>query len=250
MQSLKGRTALITGAGQGNGAAIALGLAAAGARIVVTDKDADAATSTAQRLRDGGASARAADLDVTDPAAARQLATLLAADGWHVDLLVNNAGICPRVPVDSDDFDRAWAMTMNINLNGMMYVTRAVLPHLRAGRGTVVNIASVAAFVAVRSTLAYSASKAGVRGLTLAMAQEFAGDGIRVNAIAPGQVMTPMLAPSMANPERRKEIEARILLGRVADPSELVGPVLFLSSAMSSFVTGVTLPVDGGYLVT
>lgn len=250
MQPLEGRTALVTGAGQGNGAAIAQGLTEAGARVVVTDMDLGAANATAQRLRDSGATAVAAGLDVTDRGAAQQLAAQLKADGWQIDLLVNNAGICPRVPVDSDDFDRAWDMTMNINLNGLMHVTRAFLPQLRAGKGTVVNIASIAAFVAVRSTLAYSASKAGVRGLTLAMAQEFAVDGIRVNAVAPGQVMTPMLAPSMANPERRKEIEARILLGRVAEPSELVGPVVFLSSAMSSFVTGVTLPVDGGYLAT
>lgn len=250
MQPLDGRTALVTGAGQGNGAAIAHGLAEAGARVVVTDMDIGSANATAQRLRDGGATAVAAGLDVTDRCAAQQLAAQLKADGWQIDLLVNNAGICPRVPVDSDDFDRAWDMTMNINLNGLMHVTRAFLPQLRAAKGTVVNIASIAAFVAVRSTLAYSASKAGVRGLTLAMAQEFAADGIRVNAVAPGQVMTPMLAPSMANPERRKEIEARILLGRVAEPSELVGPVVFLSSAMSSFVTGVTLPVDGGYLAT
>lgn len=206
------------------------------------------AEATADLIRKSGGQARTAELDVTDGGAANALASTLAAEGLAVDLLINNAGICPRVPVDSPDFEQAWETTIDVNLNGIMHVTRAFLPQIRATKGVIVNIASIASFVAVPSTLAYSASKAGVRGLTQALAQELAADGIRVNAIAPGQVMTPMLARSLANPDRRREIEARVLLRRVARPEELVGPVLFLGSEMSSFVTGVTLPVDGGYL--
>ncbi len=248
MRMLEGRTALVTGAGRGNGAAIARGLADAGARVVLADLDLAATEAVAAEV---GARARGAQLDVTDAAQAEALAATLAADGWGIDLLVNNAGICPRVPVEAESFEQAWDLTLSVNLTGMMRVTRAFLPQLKALPGaTVVNVSSIAAFVNAPSSLAYPASKAGVRGLTYAMAGEFAAWGIRVNAIAPGQFDTPMLAPSLADPERRRAIQARILLGRVGDPDELAGPVIFLSSVMSSFVTGVTLAVDGGFLTT
>ncbi|KQV41308.1 SDR family oxidoreductase [Rhizobium sp. Root1204] len=248
VQTLEGQTAFVTGAAQGNGAAIAKALARAGARVVISDITADRAKAQADLLLAEGYEALSVALDVrqrTDCIAVYKDVVKTCGD---ISILVNNAGICPRVPIDSDEFPRAWEDTVDINLGGIVNVTRAFLPSLRATRGTVVNIASIAAFVAVRSTLAYTASKAGVRGLTQAMAQEFAADGIRVNAIAPGQILTPMLAPSLADPIRKKEIEARILMGRIGESEELGGPVVFLCSAMSSFVNGITLPVDGGYL--
>lgn len=244
---LDNRTALVTGAGQGNGAAIALGLSAEGARVICTDINEQAAEDTARQIVAKGGKARAAALDVTNATAATALAQNLDADEWPVDLLVNNAGICPRRDIDSPDFPDIWDMTMDINLNGLMTVCRSFLSHLERGRGTIVNIASIAAYVSVPSTLAYMASKSGVRGLTQALAVELAPRGIRVNAIAPGQIATPMLLPSLQNETRRKQIESRIVLDRVGQPEELVGPVVFLSSDMSSFVTGITLPVDGGF---
>ncbi|PHP66771.1 3-oxoacyl-ACP reductase [Zhengella mangrovi] len=247
MSSLSNRTALVTGAGQGNGAAIARGLAAEGARVIATDINSDAARATADAIVASGGEAKSALLDVTSDVEAARLADDLDASGWAVDLLVNNAGICPRQPLESEGFQRAWELTMNINLNGVMNVSRAFLPHLKKKGGTIVNIASIAAFVSVPSTLAYMASKSGVKGLTQALAVELAPHGIRVNAIAPGQIATPMLQPSLDNEVRRRQIEAGIVLGRVGRPEELVGPAVFLSSEMSSFVTGVTLPVDGGF---
>lgn len=252
MTQLNGRTALVTGAAQGNGAAIARGLATQGARVVLADINLAAAEMLAGQITEKGGTVRTAELDITDVHRATSLAQELAEDGWFIDLLVNNAGVCPREAVDSPDFHRAWALTIDVNLNGMMNVTHAFLAHLEAaeGRGTIVNVASIAAFVNTPSILAYSASKTGVRGLTRAMAGEFAPRRIRVNAIAPGQINTEMLAPSLADPERHAQITSRILLSRVGEPEELVGPIMFLSTDQSSFVTGVTLPVDGGFLTS
>ncbi len=246
--SLRGAIALVTGAGQGNGAAIAAALSEAGAQVVVSDINIEQAQAQAALLSKTGRDAHALQLDVADRKSCAQAFDRAQRIVGDVSILVNNAGICPRVPIDDDRFSDAWDNTVNVNLSGIANVTRAFLPSLRKTRGCVVNVASIAAFVAVRSTLAYTASKAGVRGLTQAMAQEFAPDGIRVNAIAPGQIDTPMLAPSLADPVRRREIEMRILAGRVGRPEELGGPVVFLASAMASFVNGITIPVDGGYL--
>lgn len=250
MTRLQDRTAFVTGAGQGNGAAIAMGLSDAGARVVVSDINAASAMATAQAITAAGGRAISAQLDVTRADAAATLAADMQARGWSVDLLVNNAGICPRTDIDSPEFASTWDVTMDINLNGVMNVSRAFLAQLRDKRGTIVNIASIAAFVSVPSTLAYMASKSGVKGLTQALAIELAADGIRVNAVAPGQMATPMLQPSLDDPQRRQEIEAGIALGRIGQPEELIGPVVFLSSDMASFVTGVTMPVDGGFIAT
>lgn len=248
MNQLEGRTALVTGGGRGNGAAIAKGLAAQGARVAVVDLDAATADATGAEIIAAGGDAFAAALDVTRPDDARQLATAMLDKGWNVDLLVNNAGVCPRAPVDSTEFQAAWDLTMNVNLNGVMNMCHAFLPHLKANGGTIVNIASIAAYVSVPSTLAYMASKSGVKGLTQALAVELAPFGIRVNAVAPGQIATPMLQPSLDNPARKKELEAGIALGRIGQPEDLVGPVVFLSSGMSEFVTGITIPVEGGFI--
>lgn len=247
MGKLQNRTALVTGAGQGNGAAIAKGLAQEGARVVVTDVDVATAQATAKSINASHGTAIAEALNVTDHDAGMALAADLANRGWMIDLLVNNAGICPRKDVDDYDFASVWDVTMDVNLNGVMNVSRAFLTHLRETGGVIVNVASIAAYVSVPSTLAYMASKSGVKGLTQALAVELAPMGIRVNAIAPGQIATPMLQPSLDNPERRAQIEAGIVLNRVGQPAELVGPVVFLASDMSSFVTGITMPVDGGF---
>ena len=235
------RTALVTGAGQGNGAAIARGLAEAGATVVVTDRDAYAAERTAAEI---GPQARWFRLDVTDAAECHSV----AAQAGEVSILVNNAGICPRTPIDSPDLMDAWRAAIDVNLTGALNMSLAFLPALRATKGTIINIASIASFVSTNTSVSYPVSKAGLRALTQTMAQDLAKDGVRVNAIAPGTFATAMTEATRLNPERSERFLARIPLGRYGEPEELVGPVVFLASSMSSYVTGTTLVVDGGYL--
>ena len=245
---LAGHLALVTGAGQGNGAAISLGLARHGAAVVATDLDGDAATHTAERIRAAGGTAYAHALDVADLPACRALAAHLAEEAGDVSVLVNNAGICPRHSIDDPALDDAWEAAMAVNLRGTLNVTRALLPALRRRRGSVVNMASIAAFVSTATSVSYPVSKAGVRALTQSLAQELAPDGVRVNAVAPGTFATRMTEATRSNPERSARFLARIPMGRYGEPEELVGPVAFLASGMASYVTGTVLVVDGGYL--
>ena len=183
-----------------------------------------------------------------DAAASRALAKTLAAEGEHVSIVVNNAGICPRHSIDSPDLESSWNAALDVNLTGALNVTRAFLPALRATKGTVVNITSIASFVSTATSVSYPVSKAGLRALTQSLAHELAPEGIRVNAIAPGTFATAMTEATRHNPERSERFLARIPMGRYGEPDELVGPVVFLASSMSSYVTGTTLVVDGGYL--
>ena len=245
---LKGRLALVTGAGQGNGRAIALGLARAGARVVVTDLDGDTAAQTAELVREAGGAAWAFVLDVTAAGECMGLAGHVGAAIGTVDLLVNNAGIIIREGTASERAAENWRRTIDVNLNGTFNVTHAFLPALKASRGTIVNIASIAAWAGQGGSLGYSPSKGGIKMFTQSLAAELAPAGVRVNALAPGVIETPMTAPTRADPARLQGFMSRIPMGRVGQPEELVGPVVFLSSELSSYVTGVTLPVDGGFL--
>lgn len=245
---LEGQTALVTGAAQGNGAAIAVGLAKHGASLVCSDLDTAAAERTAEVIRTHGGMATAHALDVTDKDAAERLAAELSSNGRAVSIVVNNAGICPRHPIDSPDLYRSWNAAIDVNLTGALHVVMAFLPALRATKGAVVNIASIASFVSTATSVSYPVSKAGLRALTQSLAHELALDGIRVNAIAPGPFATAMTEATRFNVGRSERFLARIPMGRYGEPEELVGPVVFLASAMSSYVTGTTLVVDGGYL--
>lgn len=245
---LDGRIALVTGAGQGNGAAIAVGLAAEGAGVIATDIAPQSAQATAARITDAGGKAWAFALDVTDSAACATLAAEIASLIGDVSIVVNNAGICPRHSIDSPDLARQWDAAMDVNLRGTLNVSVAFLASLRKTRGTIINIASIASFVSTATSVSYPVSKAGVRALTQSLAHELAKDGVRVNAIAPGTFATAMTEATRSNPERSERFLARIPMGRYGEPEELVGPVVFLASNMSSYVTGTTLVVDGGYL--
>ena len=245
---LDGRLALITGAGQGNGRALALGLAAAGARVVVTDVNPATVAETARLVREQGGTAVAETLDVTSSEACKGLAARLAREVGSVDLLVNNAGVIIREGSDSPRAEANWRLTMDVNVNGTFNVTHAFLPALKATKGTIVNIASIAAYAGQGGSLGYSPSKGAIKMLTQSFAAELAKDGVRVNALAPGVIETPMTAATRDNPERLERFVSRIPMGRVGQPEELVGPVVFLSSGLSTYVTGVTLAVDGGFL--
>jgi NAD(P)-dependent dehydrogenase (short-subunit alcohol dehydrogenase family) len=245
---LRDALVLVTGAGQGNGRAIALGVAAAGARVIVTDVRQDTAQSAADEIQARGGKASAYQLDVTDAAACTTLAKQVAGEVGPVNVLVNNAGIIIRETIDSPRAPENWRRVMDVNVNGIFNVVHAWLPALRQTRGNIINVASIASFVGVGSTLGYSPSKGAVKLFTQALARDLASDGIRVNAIAPGVIATPMTASTREDPNRLAGFMTRTPLGRVGEPDELIGPVIFLASSMASYVNGAILPVDGGFL--
>lgn len=246
--TLTGRLALVTGAGRGNGAAIAEGLARAGAAVVATDIDLAAAEATRDAIAACGGAAWSLALDITDDAACRNVAARVAGECGTVSILVNNAGILLRGRLTDPDAAERWTRTLDVNVQGPFNVTMALLPALRASRGAVINVASIQSFVAPPGSAAYSVSKGALAQFTRALAAELAGDGVRVNAIAPGIIDTAMSAPTRADPDRLAGFLAHVPLRRVGQPSELAGPVVFLASDAASYVTGAILPVDGGYL--
>lgn len=245
---LQGRLAFVTGAGQGNGREIAVGLHRAGARVIVTDVNAETVAATARQIADEGGTAWPFELDVTQAQACHALAVRIAKEIGQVDLLVNNAGIIIREGSSSPDAAANWHRTMDVNVNGTFNVTQALLPSIRTRRGTIVNMASIAAYSGQGFSLGYSPSKGAIKMYTQSLAAELARDGVRVNALAPGVIETPMTAPTRQDPARLASFMTRIPMGRLGLPGDLVGPVVFLSSAMSEYITGVTLPVDGGFL--
>lgn len=245
---LSGQVVLVTGAGQGNGRAIAEGVARSGAHVVVTDIQIDMAQSTAQQIRSGAGEASAFHLDVTDPKECLSVAEQIGREIGPVNVLVNNAGIIIRENIDSPRAHENWRRVLDVNVNGVFNVVHAFLAALRQTRGSIINVASIASFVGVADTLGYSPSKGAVRLFTQALARELAADGIRVNALAPGVIETPMTQSTRDDPERIAGFLRRTPLGRVGQPEELVEPVVFLASAMASYVNGVILPVDGGFL--
>jgi len=245
---LAGKRALVTGAAHGNGRAIALGLAEHGAEVVVSDVDLAGAVRTAADIRASGREAWSYPLDVTDVQACNALARTVAQDIGPIAILINNAGIIIREGLDSPRAPENWRRVLDVNLTGVFNVTHAFLPALRETGGAIVNLGSIASFVGVGGTLGYAPSKGGVKMLTQALARDLAADGIRVNAIAPGVIATAMTEATRNDPARLAGFMSRTPLGRVGQPEELVGPVVFLVSDMASYVNGVTLPVDGGFL--
>lgn len=241
---LEGKLALVTGAGSGIGAGIARGMAEAGARVIAVDINAETARRTVEAI--GGAGAYTAD--VSDRAACDELARTVRREHGAIDVLVNNAGIIRRGLVTDTDARQKWEETLAVNLDGPWLMATAFLDQLRETKGAIVNIGSVQSFVALRNSAAYTTSKGGVRALTKALAIELSPMGIRVNAIGPGLIATPLNETARQNPAYMAQFEGRIPLGRIGTPEDIAGPAVFLASDMARFITGVTLPVDGGYL--
>jgi len=245
---LQGRVALVTGGGNGNGAAMAKGLAREGAQIAILDIDQEAAERTSAEIRTAGGNAKAFVGDVTDLSGCKEAAERVSRELGNVSILINNAGVIRRARLDDEDIKQAWDLCMDVNTGGVFNVTMAFLSQLRATKGSVINVASVVAFVSMDTFVGYAASKAALLGLTRNFARQLAPEGVRVNAIAPGPFETPMTQATMADQARREFYRSKIPLGRWGKPEELIGPILFLASDMSSFVTGTTLVVDGGVL--
>ncbi len=253
---LAGRTALVTGAGAngGIGHAIALGLARAGAQVAVADIDADGLAKTAAELAAIGQEPIAEICDIADASQVNALFSVIAARSCGLDILVNVPFVFP-VRVRPHELEMAdWEQMLAVNVTGYLRCCQAALRlMLTARRGAIINIGSNAGVSALgRGALPYSCTKAAVHQMTRELAVEYAGAGIRVNAILPAQTLTPGLSLHLDNPRFRDQVLPRILSGlpqgKLLQPQDYVGPTIFLASDAAIAVNGVLLPVDGGNL--
>jgi NAD(P)-dependent dehydrogenase (short-subunit alcohol dehydrogenase family) len=239
-----GRTVVVTGGTRGIGRSVAEGFAAAGANVVVASRKADACAETQTHLESIGASALGVAINMGDVDAADRLVGAAVERFGGLDVLVNNAANALAAPVGQQT-DATWQKSFEVNLRGPALLTQAAVPHLEASsHAAVVNVISVGAFQFARGVSMYAAMKAALLSVTRSFAGELANKGIRVNALAPGPVDTDMtrnLGEGAA-----AAMGAGTLMGRAADPDEMVGPVLYLSGPASSYMTGQVLVVDGG----
>lgn len=245
---LQGKLALVTGAGRGLGAAIARGLAEAGAEVILCDLDAQNLEKTTEELRGDGFEVRSEVLDVTDRKVVAALAEKVLAEDGGLDILVNNAGVAGRARFDEPQLSEVWDKVITVNLGGTFNTSAAFTKALIAKKGNVVHLCSVAGFVAGGSTAGYVASKGAVRSLTQVMARDLAPHGVRVNAVAPGIMMSEMATAQLNRPGGADWFLNRVPMKRIGETREVVDPVVFLASDKASFITGAILPVDGGFL--
>ncbi len=242
-----GRVVLVTGGASGMGAASARRFAAAGATVVLLDRNADGAAAVAAEI--GGPEPLVGD--VSDSAFCGEAVEATVARHGRIDVLVNAAGTIHRADsLGTDDAD--WRRVMGVNVDGMFWLCRAALPHMiEAGRGAIVNFGSIWGGVGSAGSTAYCVSKGAVHQLTRALALDHVEQGIRVNAVAPGEVNTPMLASERAAPPSAEDLQAladaTIPMKRLADPDEIAAVVVFLASDDASYMTGEIVHVDAGY---
>ncbi|WP_274653549.1 2-dehydro-3-deoxy-D-gluconate 5-dehydrogenase KduD [Paenibacillus humicola] len=243
---LSGKTALVTGASGGLGRAMAVGFAEAGANVVAVASSESAETVEAIRAKGGRAELIAADLRNED--VLEDVVENAAGFFGGIDILVNNAGIIRRTPAANHSRED-WHEVIGLNLNAVFFLCQlAGQRMLDRGSGKIINIASMLSFQGGINVPGYTASKHGVTGITKALANEWAGRGIQVNAIAPGYMKTNNTAPILADENRYRSITERIPAGRWGTPEDLVGPAIFLASSASDYMNGHVLCVDGGWM--
>ncbi|MBN2475555.1 MAG: 3-oxoacyl-[acyl-carrier-protein] reductase [Pirellulales bacterium] len=241
---LTGQIALVTGAARGLGRAIAVSLAQSGAKVACVDVNAESLAETVATIAATGAAAKAMACDVTDGDRVAEVVKQVAEDWGGLHILINNAGIT-RDNVVMRMKDDQWDAVIAINLRGTFLFTRAAAkPMMKARRGRIINIASVSGLMGNPGQANYSASKAGVIGLTRTVAKELAGRNVTVNAVAPGFIATEMTAA--LGEEILEAVRKQIPLGRLGDPQDVADAVLFLASEAAGFITGQVLTVDGG----
>lgn len=239
------KIAIVTGGASGMGAATARELAAAGARVVIVDRNAALAAEVAQQI--GAATIIG---DVSDPEFCQRVVDAVVAMYGRLDILINAAGIIVRADALGTSNEQ-WQQVMNVNVSGIFYLSRAAVAVMKPqGKGVIVNFGSIWGGVGAAGVVAYCASKGAVHQLTRAMALDHVKDGIRINAVCPGEVNTPMLASERSEPvtaEILQRIASTVPMERLADPVEIARVVLFLASDDASYMTGAMVNVDAGY---
>lgn len=245
-RDFEGKLALVTGGASGIGAATSKLLAARGARVAVADINVDAAAQVASEIERDGGKAMSVRIDVADPASVEEAVAKATREAGGLDLAVNAAGITGKLTPCADLDIAEWQRIVAINLTGTFLCMRAqIAAMLRKGGGAIVNVSSIMGSHALAGTAAYAASKHGVEGLTKAAALDYAKQGIRINAVAPGYVDTPMIAGR--KPSANDKIVAMHPIGRIAQPEELAKVVAFFLSPDASFVTASIHLADGGF---
>ena len=246
LRRLQGKVAIVTGAGTGIGRAISFLFAREGAKVAVTDIDVGAAEATVAEIAETGVSALAIEADVTEAAGVENMMRATVAAYGHLDVLINNAG----VGTDGDVVElteEQWQRILDVNLKGVFLCCKYAIPAMKkSGGGSIVNIASTAAFVGGSVSCVYPASKAGVVALSKSTALRYAHNNIRVNCVCPGHVDTA-LTYTLKDPEVKAALIRKYPLGRLGAPEEIANAVLFIASDEASFITGTELIVDGGY---
>ncbi len=241
---------LITGASRGLGRAAAEGFASLGARTILVGRDLAALEETARlTAAAGGAGSEIIQTDISDPADIDRMVDTVKKGHDRLDVLLNNAGIGHRIPSEDVTPDQ-WMSVINTNLSSAFYASSRVAKEfmIPAGRGKIVNTASMGGFSGIPMSTAYSASKAGLMGMTRSLATEWAKHNIQVNCICPHYTKTDMIKPLMGYEAWVRLVESRTPIGRLAEPEETVGAALFLASSMASYITGTYIQIDGGCL--
>jgi NAD(P)-dependent dehydrogenase (short-subunit alcohol dehydrogenase family) len=246
-KSLDGRVAVVTGASRGLGRAMAIELGAAGAKLALVGRDRAKLDETAVEAAKSGAEAAVFIADVTDEPQVRALEQAVRERFGHVDILINNAGMNIRKPLVEYTLDE-WNTVLDTNLTSVFLVSRSFIPMMRGrGYGRILNLASMMSHVSLPGRTAYSASKAAMLGVTRALAQELAADGITVVAISPGPFATEINTALMENPELNRQFISNIPLGRWGKAEEIGKLALYLCSEEAGFITGSDVVIDGGW---
>lgn len=247
MKTLENKSAIVTGAGSGIGRSVAMLYAAEGAKVVVSDVNEKGSNETVELIKKSGGEAIFVKCDTSSPAECEALVAATLAKYGRLDIACNNAGISGALAMTGDYPVDSWDKVIGVNLSGVFYGMRYQIPAmLKSGGGSIVNMASILAAVGFRNSAAYTAAKHGIIGLTQTAALEYGPQNIRINAVGPGFIKTPLLG--VLDETMQAALVGLHPIGRLGKPEEVAELVLFLSSDKSSFVTGSYYPIDGGYL--